>query len=538
MTDTPRLLIAGLDGATWNVLEPLLRAGKLPNLAALRERGSYGPLTSVWPPISAAAWASMLTGCNPGLHGVFDFRNLDLSRYGGHRETLSSASDIAVPTLFDHVGRAGSIAYQIPLTYPPHPIHGVMVAGYPTPDRRIAYTWPKAWGARLSPLETHASDQIGRLRPDEQLEAYRRGLDRLTENVIRLSRETSWRLLMYVTGAPDGAHHRFFKYVTPGFPGVTTADQTRYGQLMDDVMRAVDDSLGRILAALSSETNVLVISDHGGTARPRRAFNGNAWLREEGWLALHAGRRAGAGARAQRLVEWAKQTLPVSDWVKQHLPATTKQRLTALRGGLGQIDWSRTQAYRVKLSFPIEGIHLNIAGRQPQGVVPLDQYGPLREAIMESLGKRAEVISVQPREAVFHGPFLNEAPDILYQLRPDLDGGADLEHVQTDLPASWLQAISGYHDMDGIVVAAGPSFGQGKLLGARLVDVMPTALHALALPVPAGIDGRVLEAAFATPGPVRYSSETPESPAEIAGDINSKDAERMLAALRDLGYVD
>ncbi|MEW5987909.1 MAG: alkaline phosphatase family protein, partial [Chloroflexota bacterium] len=117
---TNPLVIAGLDGATWGVLDPLLAAGRLPTLGRLIERGSKTTLRSTWPPISAAAWITVITGLNPGRHGVFDFRNLDLGSYTSHNEELATVGSYSVPTLFDYLGWAGraAIAYQVPLTYP------------------------------------------------------------------------------------------------------------------------------------------------------------------------------------------------------------------------------------------------------------------------------------------------------------------------------------------------------------------------------------------------------------------------------------
>ncbi len=531
-----RLLIAGLDGATWAVLDPLLRAGRLPTLARLCEQGTRGDLASVWPPISAAAWATALTGMNPGRHGVYDFRNLDLSHYAGHEERLTTSADIAAPTLFDHAGDAGSIAYQIPLTYPPRPIHGVMVAGYPTPDRRIAYTYPPDLARRLEPPDTHTADRVSRATPAGQLAIFQRGLEQLADNVVSLSQGVDWRLLMFVTGAPDGAQHRFFKFVTPGYPGITHADRARHGDLLAMAMEAADSALSRILAAMPEGTDVLVISDHGGIARPWRAFHANAWLISKGWLAPRAGGRA-PYATLQRFVEWSRHVVPLADWAKQRLPPPARRWLAGMRTGVDRIDWARTRAYRVKLSHPIEGIHLNLEGRQPRGVVPVGDYHQLRQEIMAALAARPEVVTVARREDVYDGPYRERAPDILFQLRPDLDGGAGLEHVVADVPRSWLRSISGYHDLTGILVAAGPQFRRGRLEGARLMDIAPTALHAIGKPVPVDMDGQVLHELWRSARPV-LSGPATDAGARSPVTLSADEEIGIQAALRALGYLD
>jgi predicted AlkP superfamily phosphohydrolase/phosphomutase len=491
----------------------------------------------------------MLSGMNPGRHGIFDFRNLDLRHYTGHDETLANADSYAVPTLFDYLTAADlrTVAYGVPMTYPPRPLNGIMVAGYPTPDNRRAYTFPTAVAAKLSPLQAYSPDQIGSARPEEQAAMYRRSMETMTGHLLELI-AGGVDVLMFVNGATDGAQHRFFKFAAPNFPQVTDQERERYAPLLDQIMIAADQQLGRLLDQLPDNIHTLVISDHGAMPRPVRAFNLNAWLAQAGWLAQHNngtayGIATAAGRRkSQQLVEWAKQTLPISDWVKRRLPAGMKQRIIQARDGLGNIDWSHTQAFRVKMSHPFEGIHLNIAGRQPQGIVPQPEYPSLRQAIMDRLAHRPEIVAVKPREAVYAGPYMENAPDILVHLEKNYDGGADLDQVVTEIPAGWLQRISGYHTLDGILVAAGPAFiNKGSLSPTPptyLRDIAPTVLHLLGLNVPEEMDGRVLSALFREQRPVQYGPGLPHRDLVTDGTLSADEEAGILAALRDLGYID
>jgi predicted AlkP superfamily phosphohydrolase/phosphomutase len=537
----PRLIIAGLDGATWDVLDPLLDAGNLPTLAGLIRSGSKHSLLSTIPPISSAAWVTMMSGTNPGRHGVFDFRNLDLSRYDAHEERLANAHSYTTPTLFDYLTHAdlNSVAYGVPMTYPPWPIKGVMVAGYPTPDHRRAYTYPPELASRLGRLYMHSPDQIGASSPTEQKQIYLRYMQQLTTNLLELAAGEP-DVLMFVNGATDGAQHRFFKFTTPAFPGVTDQQRTTGRGLLAEVMIAADRELGRLLAAFADPPDILVISDHGGMPRPTRSFNINAWLAEAGWLARHD-RAADAGRRrAQGLAEWAKQNLPVTEWVKRRAPESIKRRFTTLRSGLGNINWGHTTAYRVKLSHPIEGINLNLQDRQPVGAVPTAEYARVREQIMTALRQRPEIAWVRPREEVYAGPHVEHAPDILIGLQPSFDGGADLYEIVTPIPAGWLQSISGYHTMTGILVVSGPGFRAGPLLPLEqpaLQDITPTVLHLLGLPVPGDMDGRVLRELLADSSPVNIGASLADREPSNGG-LSAEEVAGITAALRDLGYID
>src|SRR2546428_13640952 len=101
-----KVLIIGLDGATWRVLEPWARDGRLPNLAVLMARGSWGPLRSTVPALTLPAWSSLATGRNPGGHGVFAFRRLRPDRYDSPR--LACARDLRAPPPWG-VGRRSGV---------------------------------------------------------------------------------------------------------------------------------------------------------------------------------------------------------------------------------------------------------------------------------------------------------------------------------------------------------------------------------------------------------------------------------------------
>src|ERR1043166_5584682 len=136
-----KVLIIGLDGATWRVLEPWARAGRLPHLAALMARGSWGPLRSTVPALTPPAWSSLITGRNPGAHGVFAFRRLAPGRY--ETAGLASAADLRAPTLWDIAGRAGKQVgvISVPPSYPLRPVNGFVVGCMLTPPGE-PFTYP------------------------------------------------------------------------------------------------------------------------------------------------------------------------------------------------------------------------------------------------------------------------------------------------------------------------------------------------------------------------------------------------------------
>ena len=170
-----KLLLIGIDGGTWDLLEPLMARGAMPELARLLERGARGVLRSVSPPLTPAAWATVLTGKNPGGHGIFDFRRTP-SRFAAEQTTEYVSSRLLPrPYLYDRIGAAGKrvISINVPMTYPPHAINGCMITGMFTP-RGNACTYPPELQGRLGDYEVD-------LRPGEgpQIDAWLLGKEEI-----------------------------------------------------------------------------------------------------------------------------------------------------------------------------------------------------------------------------------------------------------------------------------------------------------------------------------------------------------------------
>jgi predicted AlkP superfamily phosphohydrolase/phosphomutase len=154
---------------------------------------------------------------------------------------------------------------------------------------------------------------------------------------------------------------------------------------------------------------------------------------------------------------------------------------------------------------PLAGIVINLKGRQEQGVVALEEYEPLRQRIMRELmevrdprtGEKV-VSRVFTREELYDGPYVQRAPDLIawcHQLYKE--GPLAVGPLIGEVPYDELVRVPGSHDERGILLAMGPGIERGRVLeGARLIDVPPTILHAMELPVPSDMDGYVLTELF------------------------------------------
>lgn len=550
-----KALIIGLDGATFDLMDPLLAAGQLPHLAQLMAEGTWGRLRSVLPPNSAPAWAAFLTGKNPGRTGILNFRILDLRNYSGYANRFASSAAFAGQTFLDALSRQGRgvLAYRVPMTYPVWPVQGVMVAGYPTPDRRRAYTFPPELGDELTPIALHSHDEILTAGVAEERRNADFEIESTGETMTRFLQAGEQDLYVCVSGITDGYQHKFWKYIDPQHPLYDPAEGARYGDIIAEAYCKLDGLVGRLVAQVGPDWLVMILSDHGGGPRPAKALNLNAWLQQQGWLRAQAGNARPLRQTARHLVDWARFNLPFLDWANRHLPERVRAGISEIKSGAGLIDWGKTRAFRVPLQYPAEGIEINLRGRQPQGIVERGaEYEAVRSAILEALRELADPEDGRPlvreayrREEVYSGPFLEEMPDIVLLTDPAYDGGAGVDRLITEVPPSFLARRSGDHLMEGVLILRGEGLvrrGQ-RVEGATITDLAPTILYALGCPIPRDMDGRVLTEALEPDllarRPVVYGEPLGAGSGETtAGHAYSDEDEAGIRkALEGLGYI-
>lgn len=550
-----KALIIGLDGATFDVMEPLLAAGQLPNLARLVKEGAWGRLRSTLPPNSAPAWTAFLTGKNPGHFGYLNFRYLDSSAYSGYTSRFASSAAFAGQTFLDILGQAGQgvVAYGVPMTYPAWPVNGVMVSGYPTPDRKKACTYPPELSEELGPIALHSHDEILRAGPAEEQRNADFEMTTIERVMTRFLNEGQHSLYICVSGITDGFQHKFWKYSDPQHPLYKQAEAAEHGDIIVRYYRKLDDLVGRLAGLAGRDWLTMVMSDHGGGPRPARAANLNAWLRQQGWLRTRSGGEGLLQRMARSLVDWGRHSFPFPDWANRHLPDRVKAGLSDVRSSTGLIDWGGTQAYRIDLQFPAQAIEVNLRGRQTEGIVaPGEAYETLRSQILDALRRLVDPVDGRPivseayrREEIYSGAFLEQLPDIVLLLDPAYSGGDDVHSLITPVPHSALARFSGDHLMEGVLILRGEGLvAAGRRVdGAEICDLAPTILYALGCPVPRDMDGHVLEQilepSLLARNPVIYG-EPPSGapPSSSPGEAYSDgDEEGIRKALQGLGYL-
>ncbi len=551
-----RTLLFGLDGVTFDVVDPLLAAGKMPVLAGLIARGVRADLRSTVPPVSAPAWVTFLTGKQPGKHGVYNFQNLDPRHYSGFSEALVNSSWFRGTTLLDHAGRTSdvrSLSYRVPMTFPAWDVpNGVMVSGFPLPDRRKTYARPVEVEAEVGAGSPLSYDEMAAAKKALDVEAIDRAnrheLDALERTTARyLERGTD--LIVSFTGIPDTLHHGFWAFHDPRSPLHDSSAAPALRTIIERWYATIDAAMGRLIAGLDDDTAVVVLSDHGGGPAPLRNLNLNAFFKERGLLATAGGGRATVATGVGRLLERGRQSLPGRLWLKRHLPERLGRSLRGLRNATGAVAWERTRAYATPVYYPITGVWVNLAGRQPKGVVqPGAEYEALRTELIAAIAALRDpdtgaplVDRVSRREDVYAGPRAADAPDLIVETATGYHGGLGLDTLVTPVAPATLRTASGSHTRDGILVAAGGPFRRGVVLDPpHLADVLPTALHLLGVALPDDLDGRVieeaLEPAWLAAHPVRLTTVGGADDGRVA--LGEDDEGEMRKFLQGLGYVE
>jgi predicted AlkP superfamily phosphohydrolase/phosphomutase len=455
-----KVMIIGLDCAEPSLVLERWR-DELPNIASLIEGGAYGRLPSVIPPITVPAWSCMMSSRTPGDLGVYGFRNRADHSYDNL--FIANGTAIKEPRLWDLATRGGkrSIVLGVPGTYPPRPLNGVMVTCFLTPSVESQYTYPAMLKREIESVVGEYMFDTKDFRTDkkdwllEQVYEMTKRRFALAEHLISTK---PWELFAMVEMGPDRMHHGFWKDMDAEHRSYVPGGA--YESAILDYHVYLDGLIGGLLAHADEETAVLVVSDHGAK-RMDGGIRVNEWLRREGLLAL---------AREPQGTE----------------------RLHDVG-----IDWSQTTAWGDGGYYA--RVFLNVKGREPDGTIEPEDYERVRddlvqrlEAIPDENGNPIGTRAYKPEE--IYDSVGGVAPDLivlfgdlLWRSVGTVGGDEGIHTFENDTGPD-----DANHAQDGLLILRAPGVEPGPREGMHLLDVAPTVLELLGLPVPAGMRGTSL----------------------------------------------
>lgn len=454
-----KILVIGLDCAA---PELLFGDERLVNVRRLMDRGCYGRLESVIPPITIPAWQCMVTSQDPGSLGVYGFRNRADHSYS-RLETVNSRSFKAM-TIWDHLALEGkkSVIIGVPPSFPPRRINGICVGCFMTPSVDDEYTHPPEVKDEIRALVGEYMVDVKGFRTDDK--------EWLRDRIFEMSRQqftvvrhylehAEWEYFHFVNIALDRIHHGFWKYMDPHHPDYEPGNP--YEGVIADFYLHLDEEVGRILELLDEDTAVLVVSDHGAQAL-KGGFCVNEWLVEQELLVL-------------------------KDYPTEVTPF-----------GKLNVDWSRTKVWSEGGYYA--RVFFNVRGREPDGVIEPDEYDRFRGEMKAKFegttgpdGVRLGTLVFLPQE--IYRQVRNVAPDLVVHF-----GALDWRSIgdvgykgRVHLRENDSGPDDCNHAQFGAFVIAAPNVPElGEIAGARLLDIAPTLMEVGGYDIPEAFQGRSL----------------------------------------------
>lgn len=559
--DRKRVFVIGLDGGTFTIVKPMVQKGMLPHLAKMMQKGSWGNLMSTIPHNTACAWPSFMTGKNPGKHGVFHFFNSKTDSYEGY---LVNAKSIRAKTLWQilsaHGKKVGVV--DVPMTFPPEPVNGFLISGMPLPSSATIFTHPPHLYTELIREcgDFPHEDTVIKLFHEGRGSEFLKQLYMFTENRLQatlyLMRRYEWDLFMVVFRGTDFVGHYGARFWSNDYCQRHPEEASKYSELITQYYEAIDRAIGKILEHLDDDCRVIVMSDHG-IGPLKKHFYVNKWLTTVGLLKL------------KKFHKFRTYYLTIPRYSlhqifeKIHLGFLANFLPRCLSGKIipiprirmnshpsKYIDWKKTKAYSPWTSG--EGIiRLNVKGRSSQGIVENgEEYEKIRDyiigrlyAIRDSETNDRVIEKVFKREEIYSGPFVEEAPDILFLM--DETGYFSRSELESkEILVCRDNDFFGPHHLDGMLIMQGKDLTENMALkDVRIIDLAATILYLFGLPVPDDMDGRVLseaiESSYKTSIPIRYRNIANGEEISLGVDaIYSPDEKKHIEEhLRALGYM-
>jgi predicted AlkP superfamily phosphohydrolase/phosphomutase len=553
-----KVIVIGIDSATWDLLLPWMEEGRLPNLQRLMRQGVWTTLESTFPPLSPAAWTSMATGKNPGSHGILDHivrkgKTYDFSPINSHMRGSKALWQI----LSEANKKVGII--NVPLTYPPEKVNGFMISGMYTPSEDHVFTYPPSIIEELN-TEIGGYTIFGK-RSKENLDVALEGYYQVKANRLKaclhLMKNHEWDFFFIVFNATDFIQHRFWRFMDTSHPLHEKNAPQKYRDAIPDFYQDLDKDLAKIFESLDDRTTQIIMSDHGAGPLLGYLYLNN-WLLSKGFLTL---KKNLLTRLKYSLFRWGLTPFNIFKLFSRLKLSLTDKTISRVKTSLAKdkkwfyrffltykdIDWARTKAFA--LGSNLAGIYINQEGRDEKGIVkPGEEFESLRSEIADELRTISDpstgeniVQDIYFRDQLYTGKCVANIPDIIFSFKGDLYMTFGMHEFASNRiiePSLWF---SGSHKSNGILMMKGADVKEGEGISRRgIVDLAPTILYMLGLEVPSDMEGKVIEEAFEKEfleqHPIQYGKPT-SSPSDSAFEYTQEDVKKIKEKLEDIGYI-
>ena len=556
-----RVLVIGWDGATFDLLDSLATQGIIPNLGKIMREGFRTVLLSTIPPISAPAWTTLMTGMNPGQHGILNFVETKPVGAQEHEENVQEAIEvfpggysvvnatcINVPTLWQRLSLAGKRigVINMPMTYPPVPVNGFMICGMLTPPGAANYTYPLSLAGELGDYEVELGleEREFDYPPDRLIARLTEVSRKRGETVLRFIQEEPWDAFFVVFTGTDRIQHRFWDTLKPSSEmEAGSGEATGHRALLHDYYRLLDDLLGQLMSAGGDDVVTILMSDHGFGPIGSRSVHRRAMART---LGLES---SGGQSWPVRLRSCVEGRLGLS-WlrVRRILARVMPRKWLQLLEQRMRSHETEAQQQALAAIVPfvghLGGIYINRDRVEDHTMAAFKETlsQRMQELVDPQTGEKL-VTEVWPHETLYHGKMADECPDLVFALNPAyvLAGGVGRNGGMVG-PRTSHPLLRGSHRREAVLLVTGPVVRPGAGSKAyRLEDITATVMALLELPIPENLDGRPVEEALED---LEWTLECESAEHLLIGLeqdnawASEDEAAAVLERLRGIGYID
>jgi len=537
-----RVIMIGLDGGTFEVINPLIEEGELPTFRFLKENGVHAVLLSTIPSITGPAWLALATGKNPGQTGIIDFYNL--KKKGDFKLYPITSEDFKTNgAIWDYVSNVGGkvCVYNYPMLYPPYEVNGIMISGLGAPENLKQIVYPPELVTELKSFVKNYRIIVpyNRRKYTHKKDLFLKDLNRLLKQNIKIIKflleKEKWDLFIGVISATDFLQH----YMWDVWESYKCGKQEKFVEEFIKIWKKIDELI-KFIVETNKDTNFFIVSDHG-FGELKYLFSINKWLKDKGYLIIKKN-------TTKHFVQ-----ANILNKLKLYLEILPSSLFNLLRKTFGKkgyhliklheiVDFQKSKAFA--LDHAAYGhIYINHVGRNPKAPIRTkDELLKLREQIVNELKAFVEnsnmlnEIEIFYPENIYTGDKISFLPDIFFNIDKM---ACEISPTNFDYTLKKYENPNktGTHRREGIFIAYGPIIKSGiNLKEINLIDIVPTILYMMGIPVPHDVDGKILRKIFTEKVSVKVKT--------IFVDIEAKstknkdvDEERIKKQLKDLGYL-
>ena len=376
--NSQRTVIVGLDGVPYGLIKNLTEAGVMPNTAKIVQEGIFRQMESSIPEISSVAWSSIITGANPGEHGIFGFTELSPESY---RLSFPNFTNLKTKPFWKNRPNSKSAIINVPSTYPAESLNGILIAGFVALDLNKA-VYPSSLVEELKKLDYRID--VDSQKAHQSTDLFLRDLNNTLEARIAAYRnlwnKEYWDYFMIVFTGTDRLNHFLWDAYEDS--------SHKYHSFFIDYLKKIDEVIGEIEEQIEKRQydNLIILSDHGFEKLNKMIYI-NKYLRDCGFLKL------------------------------RNIPANS----------FNDIDEGT-------IAFALDPgrIYINFEGKYPRGSIKRSETDKIVEELLEAfehfeVDDKAVINRIYRKEEIYKGALIDRAPDLVLMSNAGFDLKANIK---------------------------------------------------------------------------------------------------------------